>query len=193
MRLVPLLATAAASAVLVGGLAAPASAATQNRTDQAGDATTFPSDFSTAQDSADIRTLRGVHGDGALVFTFTVADLIAPGIDNSVNATVRIQTPNERDYLANLNFGEGQKSLSLVSNEQQVACDGLTGRAVAAQDRLVISVPRSCVRNPREVVFGGQTSMFVTFGTGGGQASDDARRNRELGEIKLGTVALKNN
>ncbi len=35
--------------------------------------------------------------------------------------------------------------------------------------------------------------MFVTFGTGGGQASDDARRNGELGEIKLGTVALKNN
>lgn len=196
MRIVPLLAsTAAATALVVAGLAAPAAAATQTRTDAAGDA---GEPFGPASEgvlaSADIRTLKGVHGADTLTFTFTVADLIAPDFFTDVDASVRMRTPGGTDYRAAFSVFQNQKFLSLskAGSTTDVDCDGLVGRVLPAKDQLVVVVPRSCVRNPRTVLFGGVTSTASGIGADASVAVDDARRNGgdDLEEIRLGTRPL---
>jgi len=196
VRIVPLLAsTAAATALVVAGLASPAGAATQNRTDAADDAgEPFGPASPGVLASADIRTLKGVHGADTLTFTFTVADLITPDLFTAVDATVRLQTPGGTDYRAALTAFQGQKFLSLskTGTSSDVACGGLVGRVLPAKDQLVVGVPRSCVRNPRTVLFGGVTSTSSGIGSDSSTAVDDARRDGgdDLEEIRLGTRPL---
>ncbi len=136
----------------------------------------------------------GRHRTNALVFRFTVADLAASQRFDALTAEVRIRTLGGREYAAVMTAESGRPQVFLNDGTTGgVDCDGLAGRIVLDRDQLVVTVPRSCVRNPRSVRFGGATSSFGDDGGGQTDVHDDARRDGGSGgvPIRLGTRELR--
>lgn len=196
MRFRPALTTLAATTALLATTAGPAQAETQVRADPGGDvAFTNPSASpGPLADTVDILALQGAHRTNALVFRFTVADLAASQRFDALTAEVRIRTLGGREYAAVMTAESGRPQVFLNDGTTGgVDCDGLAGRIVLDRDQLVVTVPRSCVRNPRSVRFGGATSSFGDDGGGQTDVHDDARRDGGSGgvPIRLGTRELR--
>lgn len=186
--------TAVAAATTLGLTGGAAHAETQVRDDPAGDTVAPSITRVSPQSSADIVRLTGNHGADRLKFTFDLVDL-TPG--ELVNVSARFLSPGGRDHYLTLTRNTQGKIISLVRNDGdrgELPCAGAAGSVLNAKDRVIVSVPRTCIGNPRSVRFGGgvfATTQFTARGIIPTSAVDDARRDGSVGqEIRLGTREL---
>lgn len=189
-----------ATAGTLGATVAPAHAEVETVRDSARDAETrlligeVPARVAAG---ADVRALRAEHGGGRLSFAVRVADLYRGATRTVVDAEIML--PNEREYVARLEVAEGTRTVTLLDARrfEPVACDGLTGRVARADDRYLLSFPRACVFNPREVRYGAKVTVTEVGPEGSDVAEivDDARLDggfAEFGAAK-GADPLVNN
>ena len=153
-------------------VAAPAQAGQQTTSDPARDVYRIPAGGTPAlapdNRNHDIVRAGTVHRGRTLKLWLQVRRLPAAGYV----ATWDVKTPNRRWALHHdTRAGTVYTSLFHFHGPEVLDCNGLRGRALPRQERVVVTVPRACIGNPRWIRFGasmGRETKQVHF-------IDDAR------------------
>lgn len=170
----PRLAVLLLSTVLATGAAvSPAAAEVEVHDDPRGDVVRVQRG---AVASADVLRLRGEHAGSSLTVAMDLVDLT----DRDMFVALQVRTPTGADYTVEVGRDEGGDKGSFMSRDTRrgstaVDCPGLTGRFFARQDRVVVTVPRTCLNRPRWVRFG---ALAAASSSGPSRIyADDARRD----------------
>lgn len=155
-------------------LAAPASAEVEVHRDPRGD--TQRVEERGVRTSADVLRLRGVHAGDSVDVQLDVVDLTG----KPAYAGIRLLTPTGAQFTVEVSReGDGGKDVTIYRSDRDrfgsVDCPGLEGRFFDQQDRMSVSVPRSCINRPRWVRFG---ALAAAASRGFARVyADDARRD----------------
>ncbi|MCH1866939.1 hypothetical protein [Nocardioides sp. CFH 31398] len=161
------------TALATWGLVSPAAAEVEVHDDPRGDVVRVQRG---AVASADVLRLRGEHAGSSLTVAMDLVDLT----DREMFIALQVRSPTGADYTVEVGRDEdGEKTLLMARSTRRgttgVDCRGLAGRFFARQDRVVVTVPRSCLKRPRWVRFG---ALAAASSSGPSRIyADDARRD----------------
>lgn len=165
MTLVPtrLLAAAAASALLIGGTASSAHAATWSHVDLSRDVMGGPMDAAApsptpAVANADVTRVRVTHGQSAVVVRVKTRAAVPKA---NWLVVLKVKTPTRvYDVQSGRLFGTSTESLSRRPEHTDIECTTTT--TVDRPHRLVVlRIPRTCLKDPRWVRVGAGVATFA--------------------------------
>jgi len=151
------LAVATAVGTALAATALPAHAARLTLADPAGDtwSAAEPAEPAASARNTDLRRTRIVHGDRRVALRVRYSDLVRPRRGETITLAVRLRTndgPKRNAFvIARAASPRGQHTLVVERNQATVSCPGLRHTIGYAADVVVLSVPRTCLGNPRWV------------------------------------------
>ncbi|MCH1867046.1 hypothetical protein [Nocardioides sp. CFH 31398] len=153
--------------------AVPAHAESVTVDDPTGDVSDNRWEASSEHDTVDVVHTTLDHQAARIVFRIDVVALAGPRGD-PLSAEGRLRLPDGTDRWLTLALdGRGGKTMELEDDaDEPVACEGMKGAFRRDTDRVVMSLPRSCVGDPEWVRF--TAGMRLSWGLV--SARDDARR-----------------
>jgi len=164
MKKIALAAGVLAAASLALG-AAPASADTITHTDAAHDVQRFDGDTQTtvpAVTEGDVRRVTVAHTSGRLVVKLKYAELSRTRWFGVTLVRTSSGKLFEVDLVASKNLGWQGKLTVAAGNGSEIACSGADRKVDYAVNTVRISVPRSCLGDPRWVKVGVAHVRFVS-------------------------------
>lgn len=140
---------------LVAGLSSPAYAETHRATDSQGDVVAVNeldyTPIGPAPENADADITKSVvkHGRLRILVKVKLRDLTAVGGDGERQISVQLRAGWRQFSVVATKLPHGQTLLGTGGNGAFADCRGVRQKFSAAEDRITVSVPRICLKNPR--------------------------------------------